>query len=343
MGLNETAAHFVWFVALTFIATVMTGVWTEHAEDVLEATNTREAHDRLRLGERVREVTFCHDPAENAVYVSAFHSGTAEIDATLVTMLVDGAFAFLISAEIEAASGSSIWHPGETAWFNATGILSGPTTVAIRTPRAALYVADEATCPVLTTILVSPATVDVLTGRTQAFTAEGFDQYGDPFGPITFSWSALVGAIDTNGFYSAPSSPGTDTVTASSGAISGTADVIISRDVHVSAIQTYNAGTPTSAFNKKDTVETRVTMVDHDDLVASNVLVTVEYVRPDTTIASSGSATTTASGIASISHTLPASAQQGTWTVRVTAATLSDGNYESAANVISEVTFTVSA
>ncbi|MEQ9306213.1 MAG: carbohydrate-binding protein, partial [Marinoscillum sp.] len=79
--------------------------------------------------------------------------------------------------------------------------------------------------PVLTTITVSPASATITEGNTQQFTAQGFDQNGDPMS-TSFNWSATGGSIDGNGLFSG-SATGNFTVTASSGGVQGTASIAV--------------------------------------------------------------------------------------------------------------------
>jgi hypothetical protein len=83
--------------------------------------------------------------------------------------------------------------------------------------------------PALDVITVSPAAVSLLTGGMQAFSASGTDQYGDPIA-VTATWSAsgVTNAIDGGGNYTAGTVFGDFTVTATDGAVVGTADVTIS-------------------------------------------------------------------------------------------------------------------
>ena len=78
--------------------------------------------------------------------------------------------------------------------------------------------------PALAVVSVAPATVSLLTGGTQTFSASGTDQYGDSIA-VTATWSATGGMIDAAGDYTAGAVPGDFTVTATDGAVIGTADV----------------------------------------------------------------------------------------------------------------------
>ena len=81
--------------------------------------------------------------------------------------------------------------------------------------------------PVLTSIVVSPASASVSVGQSQSFSAAGFDQFGNPMA-ATFSWSVSGGGtIDSQGVFSATTVGGPFTVTAQSGALSATAQVTV--------------------------------------------------------------------------------------------------------------------
>jgi hypothetical protein len=85
--------------------------------------------------------------------------------------------------------------------------------------------------PVLTTIVVNPNPASVATGGTVDFTAQGLDQNGHDF-TISPTWSVSGGGtIDPNGpvtaVYTAGDIPGTFTVTATDGAVSGQAEVTV--------------------------------------------------------------------------------------------------------------------
>ena len=88
----------------------------------------------------------------------------------------------------------------------------------------------SATAPVLTTITVTPNPVTVQTGGQQQFTATGRDQNGNIF-LFTPTWSVVAGggAINATGLFTAGNTTGTftNTVQATSGAVSGNATVTV--------------------------------------------------------------------------------------------------------------------
>jgi hypothetical protein len=84
--------------------------------------------------------------------------------------------------------------------------------------------------PVLTEIIVSPATTSVVVGGTQTFTAVTLDQFSNSIA-ATVTWSSsntIVGTIDSTSRFTALSA-GTTTITASSGSVSHTATVTVTQ------------------------------------------------------------------------------------------------------------------
>ncbi|MBQ4822347.1 glycosyl hydrolase [Aquimarina sp. MMG016] len=101
------------------------------------------------------------------------------------------------------------------------GEISGTCNVTINEPQI----------PVLSSIMVTPASDDILINETLQFTAVGYDQFGNLF-TIAPTWSATGGTIDINGLYTG-SSEGSFTVQATSGSIAGTASINVSDNIQV--------------------------------------------------------------------------------------------------------------
>ncbi|MCG8371666.1 MAG: PKD domain-containing protein, partial [Proteobacteria bacterium] len=80
--------------------------------------------------------------------------------------------------------------------------------------------------PAVASIEVTPASVSLFPGGVRQFDAAATDQYGDPIA-TTPVWSATGGTIDQTGSYTAGTVLGDFEVTATDGAVSGTADVTI--------------------------------------------------------------------------------------------------------------------
>jgi len=94
-------------------------------------------------------------------------------------------------------------------------------------PKLVVSYYDEGVTRVLTSIVVSPDPASVEVSDTQLFTAIGYDQFSDviAFTPV---WSTDIGSINSStGLLTAPGTTGTGTVTATSGAIEGEADVTV--------------------------------------------------------------------------------------------------------------------
>ena len=114
--------------------------------------------------------------------------------------------------------------------FSATTAGSSFTVTAAgggKTGTASVTVTDA---PVLTSIMVSPATASVPIGGTQQFTASAKDQFGQTMIPQpTFTWSVSGGGTinPATGVFSATTAGSSFTVTAAGGGKTGTASVTV--------------------------------------------------------------------------------------------------------------------
>lgn len=86
----------------------------------------------------------------------------------------------------------------------------------------------------LKTIAISPSNVSIKKEQTQQFAATGYDQFNNEF-TTTFTWSVDGGEIDNNGLYTG-SERGNFTVTATSGNVTGTAQVEVIEDPVLSGL-----------------------------------------------------------------------------------------------------------
>ena len=83
----------------------------------------------------------------------------------------------------------------------------------------------------LTSVVVAPLSASVAANASMQFTATALDQFGNPMTTQPpFTWSTTNGAVNGTGLYSAPRTSGTGTVTATTGALSGTGSVNIFYD-----------------------------------------------------------------------------------------------------------------
>lgn len=112
--------------------------------------------------------------------------------------------------------------------------------------------------------------------------------------------------------------------------------------LHISAMGLYKNGAPAATFTRgTDDAEVRVTVVEDDGTPFEGATVDIEWVRPNTAVERSVSVMTGVTGVATDTWDIPNGAQQGTWTVRVTNIRGPDITYDSAANVVSQLTFSV--
>ena len=81
--------------------------------------------------------------------------------------------------------------------------------------------------PVVSKITVTPASPGLIAGATQAFVATAYDPFGKVM-PANVAWSTTAGTIAAGtGFYTAPATPGSAMVTATTGTVSGSTTATI--------------------------------------------------------------------------------------------------------------------
>lgn len=345
MGLDTSASHIVWFIATAAMVVSATGSFFAVGEELDDARATRAELVAERFILRPAEATWCHLPAAEQLRVSVTNVGERGSTAGL-TFLLDGAAVTAYNVSVATAGSSVVWASGESAAFTLGGVASPPSEVALVTSSGMLVRTTLRPCPVFTTIVLTPASATLDPSDTQIFSAQGYDQYGDLYDAAPFSWSTDAGSIvalnDTHARLTAGTTAGTGyVVEATSGAVTGQAAVTVRNLVHVDSITTYESGAATSSFNKRETVETRVVIKDHNGDIVQGATVTIELVDPQTTVQYTDSAVTSASGIAYFNYTLPNNARQGTWTDRVTDVSGTNMVYDSISNVVTEITFTV--
>lgn len=134
-----------------------------------------------------------------------------------------------VTGQVTLPQATGGWQSYTTVTASGINISSGNHLMRIVFDQAGInlnYVEGFAvSSPVLTSILVSPGNATIDEGQSQQFTAQGYDQNGNPMS-ASLNWSASQGSIDSNGLYSGTTS-GNHVVTASSGAVSGSADVTV--------------------------------------------------------------------------------------------------------------------
>jgi hypothetical protein len=129
-----------------------------------------------------------------------------------------------------------VWSvSGTHAQINAAGVFTSDTAgqytiTGVSDSLSATAFMNVLGNPVLTRIEIKPDTVTVPVGASQQFSAKGFDQYNTQV-PLTDTifWS-VTGSNNTmsaNGLMTAGNTPGTYTITATSGTISGTLPITV--------------------------------------------------------------------------------------------------------------------
>jgi hypothetical protein len=74
-------------------------------------------------------------------------------------------------------------------------------------------------------IVVTPDPATVTVGGDQVFIAVAYDFYNNVLTGVDYVWTTNVGSIDAGGTLTAQTTPGSGTVTATNGSISGVANV----------------------------------------------------------------------------------------------------------------------
>lgn len=330
-------------MAILAIVGTTTDAWFDHQAQLEEAKLERRDMLAEKLHARFAG-EFCFDT--DHVRVELVNNGTARLNATKITFVVDGTPVTGWNIDNTEKTGSHVWLPSEQVYFNSTSIASPPDNIVLVTQHGALHNVTRTDCRYLTTIVLTPASATIQGGASQDFSAQGFDQYGDPMTGITFSWTTDAGSITPTDADSATLTAGYTpgaalVVEATSGGVTGTATITVQITVHVDALATYNGATPTATFARGDTVTGRVVIRDHGANLVEGASVTVTFTRPAGLVEATVVAVTDASGVSLHDYALPGNAQRGTWTVTVTDVTGGQMTYDSASNVITSTTFEV--
>jgi hypothetical protein len=160
---------------------------------------------------------------------------------SLAAPLVASFYAIQGGYDATTLAAAHAWAAG-TPYYDVTSGSNGTCSPAVLCtagtgwdgPTGRGSISTSTAAPVLSAIKVSPASATVPTGGTQQFSATATDQFGQALSPQpTFSWSVSGGgSIDPNGLFTAGSAAGGPfSVTASSGAVSGTAGVTVTAPI----------------------------------------------------------------------------------------------------------------
>jgi rhamnogalacturonan endolyase len=262
-----------------------------------------------------RGVTLGNWRGNNVMYtygVSAgsLHSGTNTID-------------------IEVASGSSDTDAWLGPWMIYDALDLVTTSSITNQPKVA-------------TIAVTPASPSVLVGNQQAFTATAKDQFGNVT-PANFMWTSTRGSVDGTGLYNAPDTTGADSVTATSGTITGSDSVnvttisTIQGTPNSDAITLTRSGANLNVFVNSSSPTYSVPFADLGPLTIAglngNDTITLDYSNGDPV----------PTGAISISGGTGASLLNIVGTAAADAITLSGGNFTFSASNASAASLTISA
>ncbi|MGD0090058.1 MAG: MBG domain-containing protein [Planctomycetota bacterium] len=160
-----------------------------------------------------------------------------------------------------ALSITHVWDDsGGTGKTCTQNLAAGTTSTTYSVPTAnspvsrsvAFSVAASSNPPVLTTITVTPTPATVAAGASMQFTAVALDQFGVALASQpAMTWGATGGAVNASGLFTAGSSAGPATVTATSGTINGSATVTVLFPLTVTVdgkSKVYGAAVPALTF-----------------------------------------------------------------------------------------------
>jgi hypothetical protein len=125
-----------------------------------------------------------------------------------------------------------------TATFSAAGVYTFVATLRDAAGRTTTSRVNVTVNQTLTSVTVSPTAPLVNPNTTKQLTATGRDQFGAALATQpSFTWSVIAGSgtVNASGLYTAPSSAGSATVQAATGALWATANVTITTDGLVKA------------------------------------------------------------------------------------------------------------
>ena len=173
------------------------------------------------------------DPAVASVTVSpSSASGTVGQSAQFTATVKDASGNVLTGQAIAwSSSNAAVVKVDSTGYATATGAGSATITATSggKNGQAAVSVAGTTSQSTVASVTVSPSTASAVVGQTGTFTATAKDASGNVLTGVTFAWSSndtAVVKIDATGFATA-TGPGSATITASTGGVSGTASVSI--------------------------------------------------------------------------------------------------------------------
>ncbi|MFH0816126.1 MAG: hypothetical protein V1934_04860, partial [Methanobacteriota archaeon] len=136
--------------------------------------------------------------------------------------------------------------------ISATGVLTAQTTpgfgaVTVNFGFITTYADVTIVAGPVDHIVVMPDPASVATGGSMAFSATAYDQFNNEVFGAVFIWITNIGTVDATGYFTALTTPGAGTVTATNGTISGwvVVTVVIGELHHITVVpgvDSVNAG-----------------------------------------------------------------------------------------------------
>lgn len=152
-------------------------------------------------------------PATSAVTVGQNQAFTATVKNSAGTILSGG--------QLTWSSGSTSVATIDSAGI-ATGVAPGTASITVTSEGVTSTPVTLTVTPKVASVTISPMSTTVKVGSTVTFTAKAFDASGNQIPSAVFQWScsaSSIATIDSNGNVTGVS-PGTVSITASSGGIS---------------------------------------------------------------------------------------------------------------------------
>jgi endoglucanase len=154
----------------------------------------------------------------------------------------------------------SVWD--DRGWFSLINDAGSAFTYNIVPTMMTNIKRTIPTTPVLTTIIVTPATSTLTVGQTAQFAAAGKDQFGAAIN-MTPTWTVTGGGtISASGLFTATTAGGPFTVKANSGTVSGTVSVTVNAPAKVSAIPGKVEAESYAAYNNVEATQMIVATTD---------------------------------------------------------------------------------
>ncbi|HLE97957.1 MAG TPA: hypothetical protein VI997_11345 [Candidatus Thermoplasmatota archaeon] len=232
MGLDGTAVHAIWAVALLVGGGTFATTFVDELDEARVATEDRQERDKLALQSSFEVVQASLDYDAGTVMLQLVNTGRSQLDPALVTVLFDGTPRAVSGVETGGTGGSRVWTPDTHA--NLTVVSEwAPRRVAVTESFGHTRTWDNPEPPYFVAVTVSPDPADVEFLDTQQFTASGYDQYGEPTTTASVAWTTDVvdSSIDGDtGLFTAGTTEDCGSVTATSNSVADSATVCVYRE-----------------------------------------------------------------------------------------------------------------